>query len=166
MSQVQQKLLGSSGFTLVELLVVIAVIGMLAGLLLTNFVGVRGRASDAKRKSDIAQLKTAVRIYYNDFQNYPTASSGTMMGCGTAGTSACSANGTFSAGSSGTIYMKRLPESFRYYSDAADEFVIAVELDNVSDSDIAASQTRCNISGRAYISPAIDTTTDYVVCED
>ena len=56
------------GFTLIELLIVITIIGTLAGLLFTNFSGARERARDSKRKSDVTQMKNALRLYYNDYQ--------------------------------------------------------------------------------------------------
>jgi general secretion pathway protein G len=154
----------NQGFTLVELLVVISVIGILAGLLLTNFVGVRGRAADTKLKNDATQLRSALRLYYNDYQHYPDASGGVLMGCGSAGTSACSAGGEFSSGS--TVYMKQLPADFLYFSEGEEEFVVAVTLDNVSDSDIANSQTKCDVSGRSYVSGSFVAATDFAACED
>jgi len=47
-----------AGFTLVELLVVIVIISVLAGLLVSNFIGVRLRGRDAQRKSDLAQIQS------------------------------------------------------------------------------------------------------------
>lgn len=153
----------SAGFSLVELLVVIAVIGVLSGVLIINLVGVRGRAADAGIKSDFKSLKSALRLYYNDYQQYPNSSSGQIMGCGAAGTSACPAGGTFSA--AGTNYMGQLPSSFAYYSDGGDEFLLVAPLDNESDQDIAASQAKCNPSGRTYFTGTLDVDADYIECE-
>ncbi len=66
----------SLGFTLIEILVVVSIIGILAALLLANMVGIRERAADTRVKNNAAQLKNALRLYYNDNQTYP-ASSGT-----------------------------------------------------------------------------------------
>lgn len=68
MQKLSKKL---SGFTLIELLVVISIIGILAALILANMVGIRERAADTKTKNDMNQLKTALRIVYNDTQSYP-----------------------------------------------------------------------------------------------
>ncbi len=53
------------GFTLIELLVVISIIGILSTLLMANVAGVRERARDAQRKSDINQIQKALEMYKN-----------------------------------------------------------------------------------------------------
>lgn len=64
----------NKGFTLVELLVVISIIGVLTTLLMVNFVGTRERANDSKKIQNLNSLKNALRLYYNDNQNYPNGS--------------------------------------------------------------------------------------------
>ena len=63
------------GFTLIELLVVISIIGILATLIMANFMGVRERARDAQRKSDINQIQKALELYKSSKTpiEYPTA---------------------------------------------------------------------------------------------
>lgn len=60
------------GFTLIELLVVISIIGILATLVAANLNSARSRARDAERKSDLKNISTALRLYYNDKATYPT----------------------------------------------------------------------------------------------
>ncbi len=62
----------SKGFTLVELLIVISIIGVLTTLLMANFIGVRQRARDAQRKSDLRQIQSAFELYRSDQGSYPT----------------------------------------------------------------------------------------------
>lgn len=61
------------GFTLVELLIVIAIIGVLTTLLMANFIGVRQRARDAQRKSDVRQIQAALELYRSDQGIYPSS---------------------------------------------------------------------------------------------
>jgi prepilin-type N-terminal cleavage/methylation domain-containing protein len=55
----------SKGFTLVELLVVIAVIGILAGVILVSLNSARGKAQDVKIISDVKQLKNTFESNYS-----------------------------------------------------------------------------------------------------
>jgi len=59
------------GFTLIELLVVISIIGILTTLIFANLNAARQRARDAQRKSDLKNVSTALRLYYNDNSRYP-----------------------------------------------------------------------------------------------
>jgi prepilin-type N-terminal cleavage/methylation domain-containing protein len=58
-------------FTLIELLVAISIIAILTAILLPNFMGTREKAKDAQKIQDLHALKNALRMYYNDNQNYP-----------------------------------------------------------------------------------------------
>jgi prepilin-type N-terminal cleavage/methylation domain-containing protein len=61
-----------SGFTIVELLIVIVIIGILATLVIVTFSGIQQRARDTQRKTDINALQSHVEAYYANFGNYPT----------------------------------------------------------------------------------------------
>lgn len=75
------------GFTLIELLVVVAIIGVLTSVIITNIYSSRGKARDAKRISDIAQIQLALEQYFNKLGGYPNADSGSLTptGLSTAG---------------------------------------------------------------------------------
>ena len=64
------------GFTLIELMVVLLIIGVLAALIVPN---VLGRADDARvtaAKTDVNNLMQALKLYKLDNQRYPTAEQG------------------------------------------------------------------------------------------
>lgn len=60
-----------NGFTLIELLVSIAIIAVLIAALMPNFIGARQKAKDSQRIQELASVKNALRLYYNDNQKYP-----------------------------------------------------------------------------------------------
>jgi prepilin-type N-terminal cleavage/methylation domain len=62
------------GFTLIELLVVISIIGVLSGMVLVGMTDMRARARDARRQSDITQIRKALELYYADNGTYPVRS--------------------------------------------------------------------------------------------
>jgi len=64
MLQVKSKL--QSGFTIIELLIVIAIIGILATLVLTNFQGAQARGRDTVRTNDINSVYSKLEERYND----------------------------------------------------------------------------------------------------
>lgn len=62
------------GFTLVEVLIVIAIIGMLSSIVMANIDNARSKARDTKRKQDMSAIQTALEIYYVDNNSYPSTS--------------------------------------------------------------------------------------------
>ena len=59
-------------FTLIELLVVIAIIGMLATISVIALQNARAKSRDAKRAGDMKQIQTALELFFNDKNRYPT----------------------------------------------------------------------------------------------
>jgi general secretion pathway protein G len=64
------------GFTLIEIMVVIAIIGLLATLVVQSLRGATDKAKRTKAMADIAELKTALDRYYIDNGSYPTSDQG------------------------------------------------------------------------------------------
>lgn len=61
------------GFTLVELLVVIAVLAVIVTWATVSFTSSRSKARDTQRVHDIKEIQTALEMYYSRHQYYPTA---------------------------------------------------------------------------------------------
>jgi prepilin-type N-terminal cleavage/methylation domain-containing protein len=62
----------SKGFTLVELLVVIGIIGALATLVLVQLGSTRAKGRDVKRIADVNQMRSAIESYFDDNGKYPS----------------------------------------------------------------------------------------------
>jgi len=71
------KIKNQRGFSLVELLVVISIIGMLSTMAVVSLGGARKKSRDARRLTDIKQIRTALELYYNDNNEYPPSGGGT-----------------------------------------------------------------------------------------
>ena len=59
------------GFTLMELLIVIAIIGVLGALIMPAISQARAKARDVRRVKDLENFQTALKLYYMDQQHYP-----------------------------------------------------------------------------------------------
>jgi len=69
------------GFTLVELLVVMSILGVLISLVAGNFRSSQIKGRDAQRKSDLKQISTALELFYADYNYYPPSEDGYIMAC-------------------------------------------------------------------------------------
>jgi general secretion pathway protein G len=65
-----------AGFTLIELMVVIVILGLLAGLILPRFIGESDKAKQQTARTQIAILETALKMYKLDNGSYPTTEQG------------------------------------------------------------------------------------------
>jgi type IV pilus assembly protein PilA len=63
------------GFTLIELMIVIAIIGILAAIAIPQFSAYRKRAFNAAAESDVRNMATAEEAYYVDWQTYTSTQS-------------------------------------------------------------------------------------------
>lgn len=80
----QQNKQKTPGFTIVELLIVIVVIGILAAITIVAYNGIQQRGRDVKRKDDVANIVRASKLWLVDnnksFNAMGAGSSGTALG--------------------------------------------------------------------------------------
>ncbi len=125
------------GFTLVELLVVIAIIGILSTLSVVSLNSARAKARDARRLSDIKQIRTALEMYFDSNMSYPDGTTTTTLGVNT---TACltSAGWVSTSSCTGIIYMQKVPSdpqptrSYQYSKVDATHYRIAYYLEGSS----------------------------------
>lgn len=65
-----------TGFTLVEIMVVVIIIGLLAGIVVPNVMDNLDKANVQKARADFSSLQTALKLYRIDNFNYPTTEQG------------------------------------------------------------------------------------------
>ncbi len=110
------------GFTMIELIVVIAILGLLSTIGLVSFRTAQIKGRDAQRKSDLAQIQKALEIYYNDYGYYPTDD--------------YPASGSF-IDAKGTLYIKEIPQDSKFgaypYSSDGTFYILYARLENSQD---------------------------------
>ena len=73
------SVLPKKGFTLIEMLIVIVIIGVLAAALIPRLSSARGRANDVARKADLAQVAAALVSYQIDHGSFPDTAGGLSL---------------------------------------------------------------------------------------
>lgn len=65
-------------FTLMELLIAIAIIAILTAIGIVSYTSINKNARNTKRRSDVEQIRSALELYRSDFGYYPSANGGTI----------------------------------------------------------------------------------------
>jgi type II secretion system protein G len=104
------------GFTLLEMMVVVAIIAILAAILIPNFTHARSQAATSSCMANLKTIATAFELYYTDNQKYPAGSNTAIDSTITGSTGALAgylgqppvdpaggANYTFTSGTSGGV---------------------------------------------------------------
>ena len=146
------------GFTLIELMIVMVIMGILATIGVTAFISSQIKGRDVTRKANLRAIASALELYYNDKGAYPIGASGTFSSCYTTTLSGPGACGTSypvfkDTANTSTIYMAQFPtdpvisQKYYYVSDATGkQYQMYAHLENTQDPAIitpAAAGTNC-----------------------
>lgn len=130
------------GFTLVELMVVLAIIAIMIGLSAAAFQSSRQSARDTKRQSDLEEIRSGLEIYRTDCGDYPATTYTTdwpaeVRGDGTPATCAVT-----------NVYL-RPPEDpispvryYRYWSNGVN-YELCAPLENVTGTESCGDSNDC-----------------------
>lgn len=139
-----------SGFTIVELLIVIVVIGILAAITIVVYNGVQQKGRDAQRRADLSSLQKSLELYHADNSGYPICGSASPYQVG--GSNSYNTVDTCLTVALIPKYIPKLPRdpvnngSFQYYyavgyrkttsiayiNDKTDNYILANKLETVT----------------------------------
>ena len=91
------------GFTLLELMIVIVILGVLTTLISGNFLNSLKRGRDTRRKADLQNVQKALELFYEDKKTYPTFN---IFGADGA---LCETQVSSNCASSEKVYMQKIP---------------------------------------------------------
>lgn len=155
-------------FTLLELLIVMIILAILAGLGLVAFGTAQEKARDSRRKQDLSAIVKALDTYYNDFGKYPGSSGGSILGCGDGG-DVCSWGQAWE-NNNGTLYMTQIPKDpagdYSYFYQAVGSgtgYYLFAYLENLEDPEVAMNGATPSFYLGATCKGGVENTCNYVV---
>lgn len=173
-----KNILPKRGFTLIELIVVMALLGILIVAGFGSYLGSIKRGRDAKRKGDIAGISKALQIYFNDAGGFPISTNGKIKGCtdatGSLVVDGCAWGGVFSNQQTQQVYMGTLPKdpvatnNYYYYAPGSGRyFYILAHLENKEDTAIPLNGTQQQyysaVDGNSLTTSSCGGTCNYLV---
>lgn len=144
-----QLFTNKKGFTLIELIVVISIIGILSSLLVANFMNVRQKTRDGVRKKDLEQVRLALETYRIDVGEYPAYLYPSE-------TSECPVGESIAH--EGIVYMENIPcdpgngnPPYLYDRFSALRYELSACIENTNDQDQAVVDDASCESGKRYV---------------
>jgi len=150
----REKQQNQQGFTLLEILVVMIIIGVLVAMGINSYLSAQIKSRDGARKSDLRQITEGLEMYYNDKSEYPASTVDGQIESG--GVIFEWGESFYDPDNINTIYMSELPTSpgggsYFYQSDGTYYYLFAL-LENPNDPAIladgydstACGDTECN----------------------
>lgn len=132
----KRSLFTRNGFTLIEVLVVVAIVGILTAILVSNYNDARKNSRDKIRKSELKELQLALEVYKAQNGRYPA------QGCGTPGSQFAGP---------GLMTNSSYASCDQYISGLVPTFIQALPTDpNQESSDNAGFFYQTNADGTAY----------------
>lgn len=120
------------GFSLIELMIVIFILGILTSLIAGNFLTSLKKGRDARRKADLQEIQKALEMYYENNKKYPTdLSFGLPLSDGS------------------KTYMQKIPKDpksptceYKYVTDVTRSYYyLLATIENTQDQSYGVSQT-------------------------
>jgi prepilin-type N-terminal cleavage/methylation domain-containing protein len=160
------------GFTLIEILIVVAIIAILASVVLVGLGPTQQAGRDARRISDLHEVQNGLELYYNKCGFYPgTAAAGT---CTAGNNGATSGYTTMSAALVGSgLQITSIPQDptnstphlylFRTNGTTASQYVLATVLENAANTvftsytPLTAAQLTAYTSGDSLVPAGVTT---------
>ena len=127
-----KKASSKKGFTLLELMIVIVILGVLTTLISGNFLNSLKRGRDTRRKADLQNIQKALELFYEDKKAYPTFNIFATEGA------LCETQVSGSCASSEKAYMQKVPADttgdcdYLYVSDGT-QYQLYSTIENAED---------------------------------
>ena len=127
------------GFTLIEIVIVIALLAILSTALWSNFISAINKGKDSRRKQDLKTIVEALELYYNDEAVYPLE---LIWG-----------DSLVNPDDASLVYLSKIPNdplpnrSYCYDRSAEDTFSLYANLENPNDTDRLDPPQACGGEG-------------------
>lgn len=136
------------GFTLIEILIVVAIIAILASIVLVGLGPTQALGRDSRRLSDLQEVQNALELYYNANGYYPGGGSPATMATGAAWGPAGTTGALSTVLTTANIGVNSIPNdpsggTYMYvyaWSSTASSYVMAADMESTQGSEWASYQ--------------------------